>query len=73
MLGTLQLYKNFASPIRPVQACTSTELSAFLSPEWSLSTALFGGASLGIVLLPRLVPGGTTLSTLFQSLFHLSF
>jgi hypothetical protein len=56
-----------------VRACTSTELSAFLSPECSLSTASFGGVSLGIALLPGSVPGRTILSTLFRSLFHLSF
>jgi hypothetical protein len=40
-----------------VRACTSTELSAFLSPECSLSTASFGGVSSGIALLPGSVPG----------------
>jgi hypothetical protein len=38
-----------------------TELSAFLSLEWSLSTALFGGVSSRIALLPRSVPRCTTL------------
>jgi hypothetical protein len=52
--STLRLYKNFASPIRPVRACTSTELSAFLSLECSLSTASFGGGSVSaLVLLPQ--------------------
>jgi hypothetical protein len=51
-LGTLRLYRNFASPIRPARACASTELSAFLSLERSLSTALLGGVSLGAALLP---------------------
>ena len=71
-LGTLLLYGNFASPIRHVRACTSTELSAFLSPEWSLSTALFGGISSGIALLPRSAPGRATLSTIFGYFFHLA-
>jgi hypothetical protein len=35
--------------MRPVSACTSTELSAFWSLEWSFSTPLFGGVSSGIV------------------------
>ena len=40
--------------MRPVRACTSTELSAFWSPEWSFSTALFGGVSSGTLLAPRI-------------------
>jgi hypothetical protein len=60
-----------------MRACTSTELSTFLSLECSLSTASFSGVSLGIALLLLLgsVPGRTILSTLFRSLslFHLSF
>jgi hypothetical protein len=66
-LGTLRLYRNFTSPIRPARACTSAELSAFLSPECGLSTALFGGVSSGIALLLGSIPGRTTLSTPFWS------
>jgi hypothetical protein len=72
--GTLQLYKNFASPIRPVRACTSTEFSAFWSPEWSSSTALFGGVASGIAWLllgvPGSVPGCTTCSSFLCSVSH---
>jgi hypothetical protein len=73
--GTLQLYKNFASPIWPVRACTGTELSAFWSPEWSSSTALLGGVASGIAWLllqvPGSIPGCTTRSSSPCSVFHL--
>ena len=36
--GTLALFRNAASPIRPVRICVNTELSAFLS-----SLCIFSG------------------------------
>lgn len=71
--GTFRPYRNFASPIQPVRACTSIELSAFLSPVCSLSTCLPGGRSSGTTQLPpRSVPGRTTRSRFLWSSFHLS-
>ena len=60
--------------MRPVRACTSTELSAFRSLEWSFSTALFGGVSSGTVQWPPgSVPGRTIRSVLLLSSVHLAF
>src|ERR1700716_1119823 len=73
ILGTFRPYKNFASPTRPVWACTSIELSAFLSPACSLSTCLLGGgSSITTQLPPGSVPGCTTRSCFLWSFFHLS-
>lgn len=66
--------EELSSPIRPVRACTSTELSAFRSPEWSFSTALFGSVSSGTVWRPPgSVPGRTIRSVLLPSSVHLAF
>ena len=60
--------------MRPVRACTSTELAAFRSLEWSYSTALFGGVSSGTVRWPPgSVPGCTIRLALLLSSVHLTF
>jgi hypothetical protein len=48
--GTLWLKRNFASPVRPVRAGTSTKLSAFRSLKWSLKTPY-------LAMRPRGLPG----------------
>ena len=62
--------------MRPVRACTSTELSAFRSPEWSFSTALFDdGVSSGTGTVrrpPGSVPGRMIRSALLLSSVHLT-
>jgi hypothetical protein len=59
--------------MRPVRACTSTEFSAFRSPEWSLRALLFGNMSSGTVWRPGgSVPGYTTRYVLFWCFVHLA-
>jgi hypothetical protein len=55
----LLAFKEIEEPCEPNAACTrstSTELSAFRSPEWSMRASLFGGVSSGL-------PGRTTRSS----------
>ena len=62
--------------MRPVRACTSTELSAFRNLEWSFSTALFGGVSSGTGTArrpPGSVPSHTIRSALLLFFVHLAF
>ena len=50
--------EELACPMGPVRTSTSTGLSAFRSPAWSLSTPLFGGVSSGTVWRPVRLSSG---------------